>query len=252
MRYYPHGLGGESGSDISNSNQAFTSRAVVYVHHTGVAGNAGLTRARPYASLSAAIAGAAGDGQVFVMMSGHTDSSSGTTGYGGMIFCGEGEGASSPTFIGGSLSITQPGILLENLRFTGGAYVDSVSTNNSGFTAKDCYFQASAGTSALKFDSNTISYCSVQGCTFEQNSSTGNAPALYMTSANGVGFVTDCTFKTNDTIGAVDQWATYAAVLGCGWTRGVGLKIGDGCGVKITGDFQILDSSSQRGGWYET
>jgi hypothetical protein len=252
MRYYPHGLGGASGSDISNSYQAITSRPVVYVHSSGTTGNNGLTRSRPYASLDAAFTGNAANGQVYVMLPGHTDSSACTTSYSGITICGEGEGVSRPTFIGGSLSITQPGVLVDNIRFSSGAFMSSVSTNNTGLLVRNCYFQASVGTQAFTFDSNTRSYGSVDNCEFEQSPAANNAIAMYATSAEG-GFVAkNCTFRISDSYTGTDQWLTYAAVVGCSNVKLQGNRMSDGCGAKVYAtSAQIFDGAGARGGWYE-
>jgi hypothetical protein len=142
--------------------------------------------------------------------------------------------------------------MVDNLRFTSGSFLSSVSTNNTGILVRNCYFQAMPGTIAFNFDSNTRSYGSIVGCDFEQSATTNNAIAMYATSAEGGFLAKDCTFRTNESYTGTDHWSTFAAVVGCADVKLHGNRMSDGCGAKVySSSVQIFDGAGARGGWYE-
>lgn len=250
MAFYPSGLGGSTGADIATDGQVISSRNVVFVHHSGTTGNDGLTRGRPINSLGNAFATAGAIGQVYCVLSGHTDSSVLTTSFDGMTIVGEGEGASRPRMIGGSLAISKNGFMLDSIVF-GSVSVLTGSTAH-GAIVRNCSFLAETGKDAVSFSTATHTYVQFSGCEFGCSTAANNGWVLYhndLGSGNGMVDVDSSTVPVDDATLCPTGGAPSAVLKGASVkVNNLALDSSAGLSVSATNS-QIADSSSQRGSW---
>ena len=199
---------------------------------TGSSTGPGFTPENAYATIDQAIgACTAGNGDVILVMPGHTETLSAAAGIdadvAGITIIGLGQGSNKPTITLGTattadIDIDPANITTRNLRFVGN--IDDLATfidcNSDYFTIEDCEFVTSSTKEALCFIdmATTKDYLTVRRCRFEQPTDPAGTDGgagtggIYLVDTEYV-LVQDCWFVGNFETAAIHNRTTACKYL---------------------------------------
>lgn len=223
---HTNGVGGTSGSTLATVSPLYTSGEIWYLHSpsgSDAASPRGKERIRPLATLAQALTNA-GNNDIIVAMSGHTETLAAITTIAetGLSIIGEGTGSSRPQFIRNVndelFDITGAGVMLDNLYFpasTTATALGKVRCATAGCIFRNLYFEASTSDDGPQLEFITgAGQALVEGCTFISTAaSPADQPATGIQITNAM---SDLWMDQVILDGGSSGWANPYALVGTG------------------------------------